>query len=107
MNKKTVKKSVLSYLFLFIVIIGVMYLINVLNTKVNKLSYSEFVQKMEAGEVVDVNITPSSGGGIYTLTGTLEGYKENESFYAEAPLTDTTIKEIYEYRDLQQVNYNI
>ena len=102
MNKKTVKKSALSYLFLFIVIIGVMYLINVLNTKVNKLSYSEFVQKMEEGQVVDVNITPSSGGGIYTLTGTLEGYKENESFYAEAPLTDTTIKEIYEYRDLQK-----
>ena len=102
MNKKTVKKSALSYLFLFIVIIGVMYLINILNTKVNKLSYSEFVQKMEAGQVVDVNITPSSGGGIYTLTGTLEGYKENESFYAEAPLTDTTIKEIYEYRDLQK-----
>ena len=54
MNKKTVKKSALSYLFLFIVIIGVMYLINVLNTKVNQLSYSEFIQKMENGELVEV-----------------------------------------------------
>lgn len=100
MNKKTVKKSALSYLFLFIVIIGVMYLINVLNTKVNQLSYSEFIQKMEAGELVEVKITPSSNGGIYSLTGTLEGYEENESFYAEAPLTDSTIKEIYEGRDV-------
>ena len=98
MNKKTVKKSALSYLFLFIVIIGVMYLINVLNTKVNQLSYSEFIQKMESGELVEVNITPSSSAGVYTLTGTLEGYKENESFYVEAPLTDTTIREIYDGR---------
>ena len=98
MNKKTVKKSALSYLFLFIVIIGVMYLINVLNTKVNQLSYSEFIQKMEAGELVEVNITPSSSAGVYSLSGTLEGYKENESFYVEAPLTDTTIRELYEGR---------
>ena len=98
MNKKTVKKSALSYLFLFILIIGVMYLINVLNTKVNQLSYSEFIQKMEAGELVEVNITPSSSAGVYSLSGTLEGYKENESFYVEAPLTDTTIRELYEGR---------
>ena len=98
MNKKTVKKSVLSYLFLFIVIIGVMYLINVLNTKVNQLSYSEFIQKMENGELVEVNITPSGSAGVYTLTGTLDGYKENETFYVEAPLTDTTIRELYDGR---------
>ena len=100
MNKKTVKKSALSYIFLFIVIIGVMYLVNILNTKVNKLSYSEFITKMEVGELVDVTIEPSSGGGIYTLTGTLEGYEENESFIVEAPLTDSTVKEIYDGRDL-------
>ena len=100
MNKKTVKKSALSYIFLFIVIVGVMYLVNILNTKVNKLSYSEFITKMEAGELVDVTIEPSSGGGIYTLTGTLEGYEENESFIVEAPLTDSTVKEIYDGRDL-------
>ncbi len=99
MNRKTVKKSALSYLLLFILIVGVMYLINVLNTKVNQLSYSEFIQKMEDGELVEVNIKPSGSGGIYTLTGTLEGYEENESFYAEAPLTDSTIQEIYEGRD--------
>ena len=98
MNKKTVKKSALSYLFLFIVIIGVMYLINVLNTKVNELSYSEFIQKMENGELVEVNITPSGSAGVYTLTGTLDGYKENETFYVEAPLTDTTIRELYDGR---------
>lgn len=100
MNKKTVKKSALSYLFLFIVIIGVMYLINVLNTKVNTLTYSEFVQAMEDGKLKEVKITPSGSGGVYELTGKLKDYAENESYYVKAPLTDTTIKSIYDGREI-------
>ncbi len=99
MNKKTVKKNTLSYLFLFIVIIGVMYFISVLNTKVNTLSYSEFIQAMEDGQLEEVIITPSNNAGVYELTGTLKDYKENESFYVRAPLTDSTIQEIYAGRN--------
>ncbi len=99
MNKKAVKRSALSYLFLFIVIIGVMYFINVLNTKVNTLSYSEFIQAMEEGKIEEVTITPAGSASVYELTGKLEGYSKNESYYAKAPLTDATIKELYAGRD--------
>ncbi len=99
MNKKAVKRSALSYLFLFIVIIGVMYFINVLNTKVNTLSYSEFIQAMEEGKVEELTITPAGSASVYELTGKLEGYSKNESYYAKAPLTDATIKELYAGRD--------
>lgn len=99
MNKKAVKKSALSYLFLFIVIIGVVYFMNVLNTKVNTLSYSEFIQAMEEGKVEELTITPSGNASVYELTGKLEGYNKNESYYAKAPLTDATIKEIYAGRE--------
>ncbi len=99
MNKKAVKRSALSYLFLFIVIIGVMYFINVLNTKVNTLSYSEFIQAMEDGKVKDVTITPSSSAGVYDLSGQLEDYSKNEYYKVKAPLTDATIKELYTGRD--------
>ncbi len=99
MNKKTVKKNAFSYLFLFLVIIGVMYFINVLNNKVNTLSYSEFIQAMEKGEIKDVTITPSNNAGVYELTGQLKDYNKNETFYVKAPLTDTTVKEIYNGRD--------
>ncbi len=95
MNKKSVKRNTLSYLFLFFVIVGVMYFINVLNTKVNTLSYSEFMQAVEEGKIEEVVITPSTNAGVYELTGTMKDYKENESFYVRAPLTDATIKEIY------------
>ena len=46
MNKKVVKRSLFSYIFLFIVILGVFYFINLLNTKVNELTYSEFLTEL-------------------------------------------------------------
>ena len=98
MNKKVVKKSIFSYVILALVILGVIYFLNVLNKKVNDLSYSEFINAMNKGEITELTITPSGSAGIYQLTGTMKDYKENESFKASAPIADETIKEIYEGR---------
>ena len=98
MNKKVVKKSIFSYILLAVVILGVIYFFNVLNRKVNNLSYSEFITSMNKGEITELTITPSGGAGVYELTGTMKGYKENETFEATAPIADETIKEIYEGR---------
>lgn len=98
MNKKVVKKSVVSYILLAAVILGVIYFFNVLNKKVNDLSYSEFINAMNKGEVTELTITPNGSAGVYQLTGTMKDYKENESFSASAPIADETIKEIYEGR---------
>ena len=65
MNKKVVKKSIVSYILLAVVILGVIYFFNVLNKKVNDLSYSEFINAMNKGEVTELTITPSGGAGIY------------------------------------------
>ena len=43
MNKKTVKKGLLPYLFLLMVILGVMYFFNISNQKINVITYSDFV----------------------------------------------------------------
>ena len=98
MNKKVVKKSIFSYVILALVILGVIYFLNVLNKKVNDLSYSEFINAMNKGEITELTITPSGSAGVYQLTGTMKDYKENESFKATAPIADETIKEIYEGR---------
>jgi len=96
MNKKVVKRGLLSYLFLFVVIIGVIFFFNSLNTKVNNLSYSELITAMNKNEVKELTIIPSSSAGVYKITGTLKDYKENESFSVTAPLTDSTMSEVYE-----------
>ena len=92
MKKKSTKKNLFSYGILLLVIVGIMYFSSTLNRKVHDLSYSEFVQKMEAGEVKEVKITPSQSAGIYQLTGKLESYGKNESFYVQTPLTDSTVQ---------------
>lgn len=98
MSKKTVKKSIFSYILLALLIFGVIYFFTVLNKKVNDLTYSELMTAMEKNEITEMTITPNNNAGVYELTGKMKDYKENESFSAEAPLASETIKEIYDGR---------
>ena len=98
MSKKTVKKSIFSYILLALLIFGVIYFFTVLNKKVNDLTYSELMKAMDKKEITEMTITPNNNAGIYELTGKMKDYDDNESFSASAPLADETIKEIYEGR---------
>lgn len=95
MKKKSMKRNALSYAILLLIIFGIMYFASTLNTKVHDLTYSEFVNKMEDGEVTEVKITPSQSAGVYQLTGKLKDYEKKESFYVQTPLTDSTVEVIY------------
>ena len=53
---------------------------------------------MDKKEITEMTITPNNNAGIYELTGKMKDYKENESFSSSAPLSDSTIKEVYEGR---------
>ena len=96
MNKKTVKKGLLPYLFLFLVMLGVVYFLNVANKKVNVITYDEFLGFASEGEVDKINITPNSRASLYDVKGTLKSYGENESFTFKMPLTDEVISNIME-----------
>ena len=107
MDKKVVKRSVLSYAFLFIVILGVFFFINMLNNKVNKLTYSEFLKELKDGKVTELTITPNNNESVYSLSGKLEGYNENETFNAQATLSEETIKQIYETKADGEVDIKV
>ena len=110
MEKKVVKKSLISYISLFIVILGIFYFLNILNTKVNELTYSEFLSELEKNKVTEITITPNSSQGIYSLTGKLDGYNDNETFIVSATLSEETIKQIYEKKETdkkQEVKINV
>ena len=96
MNKKVLKKNFLPYVFLFIIILGIVYFMDVLNQKVNTLTYNEFIKNVNKGNVEEVVITPSSSAGIYQLTGKLEGYKSNETFILKVPYSTETMAIIYD-----------
>ena len=80
MDKKTIKRSVFSYLILAVVIMGIFYFMGALNNKVNTLTYSEFLKDLKDNKVTELVITQDASKGIYTLTGKEKGYNENETF---------------------------
>ena len=99
MNKKTVKKGLLPYLFLFLVMLGVVYFFNIANKKVNYITYDEFLGFAKDGQIKEVVITPNSRASLYEVKGTLNSYDENEYFSFKMPLTDDVISSVMDLQD--------
>ena len=47
MNKKAVKRGLFPYLFVFLFIIIVMFVLNILNQKINIVTYDEFIKSVK------------------------------------------------------------
>ena len=107
MDRKAVKRSLISYIFLFIVILGIFYFVNILNTKVNTLTYNEFLAELQNNTVTELVITPNSSQGVYNITGKLKDYKENESFETSATLSEETIKTINELNENNEIEVKV
>ena len=63
-DKKTLKKGLLPYVFLAIIMLGIFYVLNVLNKNVHELTYDEFIEKLDKGKVTELNIVPRNSGSI-------------------------------------------
>ena len=100
-DKKTVKKGLLPYLFLALVILGVFYVVNVMNKDVNILTYDEFITEMNDGNLKEVEITARGSAYTYEARGVLKDYKENETFFARLPLSDQVMKKIVDASEVQ------
>ena len=107
LDKKVIKKGLLPYLFLFIIMLGVLYVFNVLNRDINELSYDEFIKKLETGKVTELELVARGNGQTYEARGTLTGYKKNESFYAALPLSEEVMKKIVAASDRQEFKLTV
>ena len=56
MNKKNIKRGLLPYLFLFLVLVGVMFFLNSMNSKVNVITYDEFMASVSEGKITEISI---------------------------------------------------
>ena len=106
-DKKTVKRGLLPYLFLFIAMLGIFYFFNIANKKVNVISYNEFVEKLDSGEIEELNLVVRASGYTYEARGKLDGYKENETFFARLPLSDEVMKKIVAASDNQEFKLEV
>lgn len=94
MNKKTAKKSILSYTFLILFILIIFYLVNVMNQTVNYITYDEFVKNIEINNIKEIAITPKDRASVYEITGVMNDYDDDESFFVRVPLSDVVIDRI-------------
>ena len=91
MNKKVVKRGLIPYLFLVMFFIAIMLMVNSMNTEVHEITYSKFMKEVAAEEVKEITVTPHTKSSIYTISGKLKDYKNNETFVFDMPLTDETM----------------
>ena len=106
-DKKAIKKGLLPYLFLFIIMLGVLYVFNVLNNEINELSYDEFIVQLDKNKITELELTARGNGHTYEARGRLNGYKDNESFYATLPLSEEVMKKIVTASDQQEFKLTV
>ena len=107
MNKKTVRKGLFPYVFLFIFIITCLLIFNMFNTQINEMSYDEFISELNNEKVTELNITPKTRTETYEITGKLKGYNENEIFTLSLPKSDEFLSKITEATDNQDIKLNV
>jgi len=98
-DKRNNKKDLLPYLFILLIIVGVFYFVNVLNKKVNVLTYDEFMDKLKDNKVTELQVTTKSSAYTYEVKGVLQGYKDGEKFFVKLPLSENVMKKLIEASD--------
>ena len=101
MKKNTVKKGLMPYLLQLVAALFIIFSTNLFGNKVNVLTYSEFETALNKGNVSELTIIPRNSALVYEVTGKLEGYKDNETFFAKLPLSETIMEIIINKRLLR------
>ena len=102
MDKKTVKRGLMPYLFVALLMLGMFYAFNMTNIKVYDLSYDEFIEHLDGGKIKELEIVPKTSGHTYDVSGKLDNYKDGESFKSVIPLSEEVMKKIVEASDNQE-----
>ncbi len=104
-NKKTVKKGLLPYVFLILIMLGIFYFVSVANQKVNVLTYNEFMNSLDTAEVKELEVTPRDRAKVYEVRGKLKDYDKNETFYVRVPLSEQVMKKLVEASETQNFEF--
>lgn len=98
-SSNSMVKSIAMYGLLLIVMVVAIYYYGASKYVTHDLTYDEFMTKITEGQVEKIDITPKAGSGVYTIEGTLKGYKKTESFKVEVPYSDVVVDKILSYAD--------
>jgi len=94
MNKRDIKRGLLPYVVLILLVIGFYFMLDTGGKKENEFTYDKFIKEVTNGNVTEITITPKNGYKVYSITGKLEGYEENETFVLKVPYSDSILSQI-------------
>ncbi|MDG5473810.1 ATP-dependent zinc metalloprotease FtsH [Jeotgalibacillus sp. ET6] len=87
-------RNTIFYLLVFLVIIGIVGLFNSGNQPDQELTYGEFINSLENGEITEIDIQPNRS--VYNVVGQKSGYAEDEYFVTNIPLESSVLETIDE-----------
>ncbi len=99
MNKKDIRKGIIPYVVLLVLMLIIVYCFNVFNVKTHELTYDEFISDLNNNKISELTIVPSIDGGVYDVKGKLKDYEEKETFTVKVPLSEEVMKQITEAND--------
>ena len=109
MNKKvdgkSVKKGLLPYLFIGIVIIGIFYVFNYLNHTTNIFTYDEFMDNLNNGKITKIELVPRDRAQTFEVTGKLSDYSDIEEFFVSLPKSEIIVNKITDAVEKQKIEF--
>ena len=105
-NKNNIKRDLVPYVLLLCAAAFILFSTNMFGGKIHELSYSEFETNLKGNKITELSISPRTTGLVYEVTGKLEGYAENETFYSTLPLSETTMERILKAKDTKNFKLN-
>ena len=93
-EKKNLKKSILPYLIIVVIMLGLFYILTMMNKDVKVLSYNEFINKLDNNKIKEMEVVARSSGYVYEVTGTYTSSKGDVEFSATLPLSEEVMKKI-------------
>lgn len=95
-DKKTVKRGLLPYLFILLAMLGILYFVGIGSQNIEELSYNQFIEQLDSGNISKLELTAHGSAYIYEVCGEIGEGKNTKYFEATLPLSEEVIKKIVE-----------
>lgn len=96
-------RNTIFYLLIFLVIIGVVSFFNGSNQPTEPMSYNDFVEHLDNGDIESVSLQPERG--VFEVTGKLKSQEEGQQFITYVANSDTILSKIEGLAENSKVDY--
>ena len=107
MKKNNTFKNLTPYIFLFIFIAICLILVNGNNKIVKDISYDEFMNYMNGGNISELTIVRKVRTQTYEIIGKKKDYKENERFKLYIPISEEFMNKIVSGQELYKFELKV